>query len=55
MVMRMGESRTQASDIALSELAGAVEEEKEGGKDYGMCSTSSTWRLGILTTQATRL
>ena len=50
MVMHM-----LTSDGALSELAGAAEAIKECAKDDGMYSTSSTWRLGPLTTQATRL
>ena len=43
------------SDIALSELAGAAESAEEDIKDDGCNSTSSTWRLGPLATQVTRL
>ena len=55
MAMHMEGSRTLTSDIAISELAGAVKAVKEGSKDDSMYITSSTWRLGPLTTQAMRL
>ena len=55
MAMHMAVSRALASDIALSGIVGAVEAVKGGAKYDDMCSTSSTWRPGPLTTQATRL
>ena len=48
-------NNTRTSDISLSKVARAVESVKEGVKDDGMCSASSTWRLTPLKTQATRL
>ena len=55
MVIHLGGSCTLTSDIALLELAGAVESVEEGIKDDSMYSTTSTWRLEPLATQSTRL